>query len=76
MINNGHDYSYMEKDYNTDPVNKGDYYIPPTINDVTPPCDGCPFNKKCEVSGKECTAFKWWCEDGKAFPPSLVGQGI
>ena len=38
------------------------FYGPENARDV--PCDDCPMKDACEVSGKECVAFRNWASKG------------
>ena len=38
------------------------FYGPENARDI--PCDDCPMKDACEVSGKECVAFRNWASKG------------
>ena len=65
----------MDKDFMSDPFKKSNYDNP-TKNHVAPPCATCPMMKDCEVSGKECKAFKGWTNNGKHYQVEHIGKGI
>ena len=67
------DYSWMDKDFMSNPSEK-DTYVSPLADDTEIPCDACPMKKDCEVSGKECVALRGWYNDGKAQLESDVGR--
>ena len=58
------DYSWMDKDFMSNPSEK-DTYVSPLADDTAIPCDACPMKKDCEVSGKECVALRGWYNEGK-----------
>ena len=38
------------------------FYGPENARDI--PCDNCPMKDSCEMSGKECVAFRNWATKG------------
>ena len=40
-------------------------FIPGPENKRECPCDTCPMMEQCATTGKECTAFRSWCNTGE-----------
>ena len=39
--------------------------IPGPENKMELPCDTCPMMNTCATTGKECSAFRQWCNTGE-----------
>ena len=67
------DYSWMDKDFMSNPSEK-DTYVSPLADDSEMPCETCPMKSECAVTGKECVAFRGWLNDGKVQDAKDVGR--
>jgi len=69
------DATWYDSDFQKDKAKiENDTYL---LKDDDPlPCNSCPFSNKCEISGKECLAFRSWCEDGKFPKTTDIGREL
>ena len=69
------DATWYDSDFQKDKAKiENDTY--PLKNDDPFPCDTCPFANKCEISGKECLAYRSFLEDGKSPKASDIGKEL